>query len=367
MSPTQIYNTTADHVKVPFAYLYHWDLGNTIQDGIINENEYPDSVIMDDLGGNFVSEVSWGHDNVTIAIGITINGTGWIGLGMGEVGIGMAGADIIMASYESDSNRTTIQDMHSIDQNDPIVDVDQYQFPSIGGNEVDGETTIEFTVPMSSLDEAGYDHFWHVGSWFGFFTAFRKSGIEFDKKHNAHSPSKDVKILDASFPPPEEIEHTFTVSIDQSTDELVLASSLIGGIPIENHEVGFFQKTLFGILKIEDVFTDDQGYAETRISSKELGKVEFTAVFFGDENHKRNERLQEIDLGLVLDDEIEEFGDFRDIVGRRFMRTAMLFGFFFVITMLFYVYATSILSLAKISKLGKEFDKKNQTNGGSKQ
>lgn len=367
LAPNPLYKTSADHIPVPFVYLYHWDLNNTTQDGIISANEYPDSFIMEDLGGNYVSEVFWGHDNLTIAIGITIRGTGWIGFGLGEVGIGMVGADIIMASYDPELNNVTIQDMNAFEQGDPIVDEDQYPFPSVGGNEVDGETTIEFTIPMSSLDDAGKDHFWHVGGWFGFFTAFRNTGKDFDKEHHAHSPSQTVKILDASFLPPEEIEHTFTVTTDQNTGEIVLASTIIGNTTIENHEVGFFQNTLFGELKIQDVFTDGNGYAEVRITSELSGKIEFIAIFFGDENHKRNERSVEIDILDVVDDEIEEYNDFRDIVGPRFMRSVMLFGFFFVITLLLYVYATSILSLAKINKLGKEFDKTKRNDGGSKQ
>lgn len=367
LAPNQLHTTSADDIPVPFAFLYHWDLSNTTQDGIISANEYPDSFIMEDLGGNYVSEVSWGHDEITIAIGITIHGTGWIGFGLGEVGIGMAGADIIMASYDTELNNVTIQDMNAFEQGDPVVDEDQYPFPSVGGNEVDGETTIEFTIPLSSLDESGKDHFWHVGSWFGFFTAFRNAGKDFDKEHHAHSPSQTVKILDASFSPPEEIEHTFTVTTDENTDEIVLASTIIGTTALENHEVGFFQNTLFGELNIEDVFTDATGYAEVRISSEISGKIAFVAIFFGDENHKRNERTVEIEFDDVVDGEVTEYNDFRDIVGPRFMRTVMLFGFFFVITMLLYVYATSILSIVKINKLGKEFDKGKQTEGGSKQ
>ncbi|MFV2014378.1 MAG: hypothetical protein ACC656_03030, partial [Candidatus Heimdallarchaeota archaeon] len=229
----------------------------------------------------------------------------------------------------------------------------QYNFTSVGGSEINGITTIEFTVPLQSNDADGHDHFWHIGDRVGFFTAYQKTKKAFDREHNEHSRSETVEILDKSFPPPVDSSLNFFIE-DNKNGSVTLHSEFNGGLTVDDHEVGYFQKTIFGNLFIGDVFTDKVGHAEMVINVEKTGELEFVAVFYGDINHVRKTSRSTLMISKVAETQEKEYGDLRDTVGGRFMRILLIFTLFFLVSWLVYLYTTTLLDVLKIKKIGDE-------------
>lgn len=344
--------SSADDIDVPYAYLYYSDFSGILQDGAVGENEYPSSLELTDLAGDFVTKIWWAHNGTTIAVALMAPGTGWIGLGLGELGTTMIGGNLIMASYDPVTDAVAISDMFANTQTDPIVDDNAFNFTSTGGSEVNGETIIEFTIPMASDDPAGHDHFWDQVGRFGFFTAFRTSGKEFDKEHHKHSESETVEVLDPSHGPPVESDFQFSV-VNNNDGTVKLSSTFSAGSQSEAHEVGYFQKTIFGEVFLKDVFTDSNGLADFELAIEKTGEITFVAIFFGDINHTRKELTSTINIEEIIIDEETEFGDLRDTLGPHFMRGLLVFMLFFFVSWLIYLYSATVYDLFRINKIGR--------------
>lgn len=343
----------ADDRDVPYAYLYYSDFSGINQDGTVGENEYPSWLELTDLGGEFVSKIWWAHNGTTVAIAIMIPGTGWLGLGLGELGTTMIGGNIIMASYDPDADTVTINDMFANSQTDPEIDPNSISFNSTGGSEINDETIIEFTFPMAIDDPQGHDQFWEVGGRFGFFTAFRNSGKEFDKEHHKHSESETVEILDQSFAPPTDSDFQFSV-LDNNNGSVTLSSKFNADDLSDDHEVGYFQKTIFGEVFLKDVFTNVNGNADMLVNIEKTGELTFVAIFFGDINHTRKELTTTLNIDEVVVVEDTSYGDLRDTFGPHFMRNFLIFALFFFVSWLIYLYSSTIYDLYRINKIGRE-------------
>ena len=100
---------------------------------------------------------------------------------------------------------------------------------------------------MESDDPAGHDQFWHTGSRFGFFTAYRNTGKEFTKEHHEHSGSETVEILDNTIGAPTDSDFEFNV-MNNLDGTITLHSQFDGGSESDDQEVGYFQKSIFGRL-----------------------------------------------------------------------------------------------------------------------
>ncbi|OLS28209.1 MAG: hypothetical protein HeimC2_08640 [Candidatus Heimdallarchaeota archaeon LC_2] len=348
---------SADDIDVPYAYLYYSDFSGIAQDGVVGENEYPSFLEVNNIGGEFVSRIWWAHNDTYVAVAIMINGTGWIGLGLGELGTTMVGGNIIMASYDPVGDIVTINDMFANGQTDPVIDTDSISFDSTGGSEVNGETIIEFMIPMALDDPAGHDQFWHVGDRFGFFTAFRRTGKDFDREHHEHSGSETVEIVDKIIGSPVDSDFTFNV-INNNDGTVTLHSQFNAGAQSDDHEVGYFQKSIFGLVKLQDIFTDNTGAADLEVEVEKTGELEFVSIFFGDINHTRKELTFILDIEEVVVVEESTYGDLRDTLGPHFMRNFLVFALFFFVSWLIYLYSSVVFDLFKINKIGREENSK---------
>lgn len=350
---------SADDIDVPYAYLYYSDFSGITQDGVVGENEYPSFTDLFNLNGELVTRLWWAHNDTEVAVAIIINGTGWIGLGIGELGTTMIGGNIIMASYDPTGDTVTINDMFANGQTDPEVDANSITFDSTGGSENNGETIIEYTFPMAIDDPAGHDQFWDKAGRFGFFTAKRNQGKEFDKEHHKHSSSESVEILDNTVPAPVDSDFTFNV-LNNNDGTLTLHSQFNGGSASDNHEVGYFQKSIFGLVKLSDVFTNPSGGADLELEVKKTGELVFTAIFFGDINHTRKELTTSIIIEEVVVIEDDNYGDLRDTLDPHFMRMFLVFALFFFVSWLIYLYSTTIIDIFRIKKIGNEMKNKKE-------
>ncbi|NHJ33345.1 MAG: hypothetical protein FK732_10830 [Asgard group archaeon] len=330
----------------------------------MDESEYPDTLTLYDVTGEFVMDLSWGHNNSHLAIGMSISGNGWLGLGFGEAGVTMSGADIIMANIKSDL--VTIEDMYSVKQGQPKEDADSYisteksiGLNNVNGTESDDKSTIEFIIPLSSNDTEGYDHDWEVGKTYGFYSAYRLKGDSFINEHTSHSESLVVTILDQTAASPSRLTHSFEITDRTST--LILKSTISGLSNVTGFNVGFYKKSLFGRILLGTVETDETGLAQIEVEIDKFGEVIYLAIIPASIEVSRSETSDMIEILGTQESSVEEFGDIRDTFNdEHLMRSFLLFGFFTVIASLIMVYAGVFLDLFKIFRLGqKEMEKSN--------
>ncbi|XP_057208977.1 DBH-like monooxygenase protein 2 homolog isoform X2 [Triplophysa rosa] len=95
--------------------------------------------------------LKWGFDEVqdTILFQLTVNTSGWVGLGFSPKG-GMTGADIVIGGVGQNGSYFT--DRHAVGNSMPVVDQRQdYKLLSL--NESDGQTVMKFQRSIKSCDE----------------------------------------------------------------------------------------------------------------------------------------------------------------------------------------------------------------------
>ena len=114
-------------------------------DGMIEDAEYRNELLDSGTG----MSVYWQNDAETLYVGLMAPGTGWLSIGFGPVRM-MQGADIIIAAIND--GELVIEDhygsaptSHRLDDVDHIIQA--------AGSERDGQTLLEFAIPLDSEDE----------------------------------------------------------------------------------------------------------------------------------------------------------------------------------------------------------------------
>jgi hypothetical protein len=319
-------------------------------------SEYPELLTLKDIHDDFIMELGWAHNTSHLAIAMSIRGTGWLGLGMGEVGVTMSGADIIMAGIVS--REVIIEDMHSTSQSQPGGDDEPYISTehSIGlefveGVEIDGVSTVEYIIALSNNDSEGYDHNWKVGNTYGFFAAYQYSDDDFLRQHTSHSESLTVTLLDQSTIPPQRLNHV--LEIDKSLDSIKLTSRISGVEKLSDLEVSFFRKSLYGWILLKTVRTDENGNVSIDVPIEAYGEVTYYSVITASINYSRSVASQNVFIFESDQSEDIEHGDLRDVFGNdRLIRSIVLFCVYSFIAIVFWFCLKLVYDLYRIFKLG---------------
>ncbi len=340
----------------PDAYLFLTDLDNIVLDGIIEEEEYPDTVAMTDISGTIVNYLSWGHNNTHLAIGLVFNATGWVAIGLGEVGLSMGTADLIMGSV--DGNQVIVKDMYTHGVNIPTEDNDTYiQSKFTAGRESSDQTFIEIIIPLQSSDVTGHDHNWSTNNTYGFFTAFNDIDDDFNSKHTLYSRPFTVTVLTITALV---IEIQLTMNITESLEpgKLIISALVVGkddNEPINHLEIGFYRDTLFGKLLYGSAFSNETGFAITEIILDFFGNVTFIALYEGSEFVKRNEISMTSYFEPSTVQSKEDFGDLRDVFNDKYLiRSFLLILLYIIISALFIAFLTVIFDLGQIFRFRNE-------------
>lgn len=345
----------------PFTYLYYSDFSSIILDGEIVDGEYPDSLELFDLGGNYVSTLVWGHNLTHIAIGMTVLGSGWLGLGLGEVGVTMTGADIIMGYVKNDGG-VVLEDMSSISQGKPTIDDDSYiVMNATGGLETQETTTIEFIIPLASEDTDGKDHNWQVGGTYGFFTAYHVAADNLGFGHTSHTGLHTVKVLPQSNIPPNKIDMALSVvphDENGSVTVTILLTEETDSLDLSGIKIGIYEKSLFGKALLDIITTDAFGLVQKDIGVEVLDQITIISVLPAEVDSKRVEALDKIEFLNGQEEDDIVYDDLRDIFGSRMMRNIMLTLFLLLIVALIVSYIGVLLDMFAIFLEGKKEETK---------
>ncbi len=211
--------------------LYNSDLNLITTDGIVNQDEYPQTIAIWNYKNEFtLAHLSWAHNGTHLSIGIVAELTGFIAFGMNSEdysGNAMTGANMIVASVVGED--ITIGDYHAIGQTAPIIDDDEYtSLQSAQGQEQGGVTSVEFTIPLTSDDTD--DITWRVNNKYSFFLAGSKDSDLLTYHENYHTSPYSVTITDDNF---------------AGDDNLITLEALGSGIKIPYTEV-FYVVVFFG-------------------------------------------------------------------------------------------------------------------------
>jgi hypothetical protein len=322
-------------------------------DGEIGNEEYTDTILVTDLGGDFVNTLSWDHNFTHLAIGMVFEATGWVSIGLGEIGVSMFSADIIMAYVVG--NQVTIKDMHGTGLEEPTEDLDSYiQANLVAGLDNSTHTTLELIIPMQSDDVAGKDHDWHSNNTYGFFTAFHSTIDDFTTEHTSHSTSLKVEVV--SFPAePKEIDIKMNVTsiIAGNITLTVEVKGIDDNLPLVGLEINFYRKTLYGRLLYGSAISDGGGIAKTEISVETTGNVTFAAIYEGSALIKRTIYEKWIVIDPIDDTPSEEeFGDLRDTFNDKFLiRHFLLIILYIMLAGLLIMYVSVFFDLGHIFRL----------------
>lgn len=345
-------NQVHAQTETPDAYIYLGDFSRINVDAIIDENEYPQTIIINSINGEFVNYLSWVHNNTHLAIGLTFNSTGWIGIGLGEVGSGMTSADMIVASITND--QVNISDMYATGRNATIEDSDSYiDLNQVSGSETAGQTILEMIIPLQSSDTAGNDHNWQVNNTYGFFTAYHQDSDDFNDIHTSHSPKLTVRLL----PTPanvKEIQLDFIIEVMNMTKLILSAhvTDLIINSSVSDLEIEFYRKTEFGRLLLGSDPTDDNGNASITIDIDFSGNVSLLAYYAGSEFIEKSEVTQNWLSPRPFQDDDEKFGDLRDTFNDEFLIRHFLTGLLIIMLIVLTIaYLTVFNDLVKLFNL----------------
>ena len=113
-------------------------------EGLIYANEYRNSLYNPATG----MSLFWQNDATNLYVGLVSPGTGWAGVGFSNRS-GKPGTNIILGAV---SNGTvTIEDHYGVTKELHLPDKTS-SLLAIGGSETNGETTLEFVIPLASGD-----------------------------------------------------------------------------------------------------------------------------------------------------------------------------------------------------------------------
>jgi hypothetical protein len=158
-------------------------------DGLIDDDEYP-GYLFDNVTNISLYMTHNGTHLFTALQGI---GTGWMSIGLGPPGIGMDGANIILGYILDDTNLVLIDEIgigrqHFSDKSRGGKD----DILMAAGLESNGETVIEFSIPLDSGDKL--DHQLIPGNNYGFFLAYHESEKNAESFHTEFSETFELRL-----------------------------------------------------------------------------------------------------------------------------------------------------------------------------
>jgi len=146
-------------------------------DGSIGESEYRNEMLDSETG----MTVAWQNDAETLYVGLIAPGTGWLSIGFGPERM-MEGANIIIAAVSD--GELTIEDhygnaptSHRVDSVDHIIQA--------AGMESDGQTMLEFAIPLASGDDQDNDLV--VGELVTIILGYHASNDSLTARHSGRS------------------------------------------------------------------------------------------------------------------------------------------------------------------------------------
>jgi len=147
-----------------------------IVDGIIHTGEYAHAM---EAGG---FRVYWTNDDVVLRIGLFSPGTGYVAIGL-DPERRMQGANFIIGAVRN--GKTEIRDDYGIASLTHGSDIDQGGTNDIlayAGQELNGQTTLEFIIPMDSGD--AFDKPLRPGETYGVLVAYHDTNDNFSVRHS---------------------------------------------------------------------------------------------------------------------------------------------------------------------------------------
>ncbi|MBU1048904.1 hypothetical protein KKG90_02655 [Candidatus Bipolaricaulota bacterium] len=147
-----------------------------IVDGIIQTGEYAHSM---EAGG---FRVYWTNDDVLLRMGLFSPGAGYVAIGL-DPDRRMQGANFIIGAVRN--GRAEIRDDYGIASLTHGSDIDQggtYDILAFAGRELNGQTTLEFIIPLDSGD--AFDKPLEPGGTYNVLVAFHNTNDSFSARHS---------------------------------------------------------------------------------------------------------------------------------------------------------------------------------------
>lgn len=175
---------------------------DAIIDGVVQIDEYPAGF----HDSTTTMTTHWVHNGTHLFIELISPGTGWMSIGFGPSGGGMDGSNIIIG-YVEEGNTVTVIDEVGVGRNHfPDTSRGGTDDVRVAAGTADGETVIEFIIPLNSGDQL--DQALQMNRTYGFFFAYHESNKNLSAIHTAFSETFDVLIEPSPMPqePPASIE-----------------------------------------------------------------------------------------------------------------------------------------------------------------
>lgn len=157
-------------------------------DGIIHTAEYRHAT---EAGG---FRVYWSNDSVTLRIGLVSPGTGYVAIGF-DPDYRMQGANFIIGAVRN--GHTILRDDYGVGSLTHGSDLAQGGIDNLlafAGRELNGQTTIEFVIPLDSGDR--YDKPLEPGGTYDILVAFHTTSDDFSTRHSQRG-SGEIRLDNA--------------------------------------------------------------------------------------------------------------------------------------------------------------------------
>ena len=158
-----------------------------IVDGIIHTGEYTHAM---EAGG---FRVYWTNDAAILRIGLFSPGTGYVAIGL-DPDRRMEGANFIIGAVRN--GRVEIRDDYGTGSVSHSLDIENGGVDNIlaaAGRELNGQTTIEFVIPLDSGDR--FDKPLEPGETYGILVAFHNTSDTFSTRHSQRG-SGEIRLDD---------------------------------------------------------------------------------------------------------------------------------------------------------------------------
>jgi hypothetical protein len=158
-----------------------------IVDGIIHTGEYAHAM---EAGG---FHVYWSSDSIVLRIGLLSPGTGYVAIGF-DPDQRMQGANYIIGTVRN--GRTEIRDDYGMGPLTHGSDIENGGTDNIlaaAGRELDGQTTLEFVIPLDSGDP--FDKPLTPGGTYDVLVAFHDTSDSFSTRHSQRG-SGEIRLDD---------------------------------------------------------------------------------------------------------------------------------------------------------------------------
>jgi hypothetical protein len=344
------------------AILYLMELNEIAIDGEISEGEYPYILEINDLSGSKINELAWAHNTTHLAIAISCDCIGWIGIGLGNAPASMINANLLVGNVTG--SVVNLEDMHAnnrakvIKDDDSLIDVNL-----VAGKETGSSTIFEFIIPMISSDITGHDHNWEVNGTYGFFTAIHDTIDDFYSASGEHTTHSQALTVDIVGFPAELTKITLNLTVQNGINNTYYLNALVvkeeDNDPIADLEVDFFTKTKFGNLFHAKSLTNGSGIANATIITNQEGNLTFIAIFPGSIFIQKTQTTSAQFIEHIADED-EKFGDLRDDFNREHLiRDFLLFLLSIIMAALIMSYLSVFFDLIRIFRLRNSSNRSN--------